>query len=519
MTSFDDEEYSQHWRVDYLVASIGISFLGTYTTTTLSEQYRVSRKMKNMKKSYLYLVAMAFSTGGVAIWSMHFVGMGALTLKNNSKGEIMNQYFDVILTVLSLMSSLIAVFLGNYIASFDNFYRKEPHEIFALIVDRGTQRLSLGNMQNPHVLWALTLFSDLQLILLGGVITGFGVCLMHYVGMMSMTMNMAITWDASLVVASIIVACVASIAANWILFRLLALHPKREFLRILSAFLMSVAVCGMHYTGMMAATYHPLHTSLAGSRHWNLPLIANGYLHSEEAIFIALTFGLSGSWFMVMVTLADLRTWHYSLAQNLNESRKMVMSMSRGSRLDEDRLLRQSIDLGAQYDRLNEGKLPYRMKSRPPSMNLDCGPKVDHRPSCDQGDHEAPDGQRRPHPPPHHHHHHPSQVHPAPSSSLQMLPAQEDEEHERELALCKKSVPRLSPSSGTDRERGSVEISGKTAQTDFDLGCNEISLHSKRKSSRRISRITPADGQEVEAQEEKGGEPPGEPLTGNEEIV
>jgi hypothetical protein len=143
----------------------------------------------------------------------------------------------------------------------------------------------------------------------------------------------------------------------------------------------------------------------------------------------------------------------------------------------------------------------------------DCGPK----PSCDQE--EAPDGQRRPHPPSHHHHHHPSQVHPAPSSSLQMLPAQEDEEHERELALCKKSVPRLSPSSGTDRERGSVEISGKTAQTDFDLGCNEISLHSKRKSSRRISRITPADGQEVEAQEEKGGEPPGEPLTGNEEIV
>jgi hypothetical protein len=51
------------------------------------------------------------------------------------------------------------------------------------------------------------------------------------------------------------------------------------------------------------------------------------------------------------------------------------------------------------------------------------------------------------------------------------------------------------------------------------LGCNEISLHSKRKSSRKISRITPADGQEVEAQEEKGGEPPGEPLTGNEEIV
>jgi NO-binding membrane sensor protein with MHYT domain len=508
MKSFDDEEYSQHWRIDYLIASIGISFLGTYTTTTLSEQYRVSRKMKNMKKGYLYLAAMAFSTGGVAVWSMHFVGMGALTLKNKMKDEIMNQYFDIMLTILSLISAISAVFLGNYIASFDPFYRKEPHEIFALIVERGTQRLSLINIQNPYVLWALTLFSDLQLILLGGLVTGFGVCLMHYIGMMSMTMNMSITWNASLVTASVIIASVASIIANWILFRLLALYPKREFLRVISALLMCVAVCGMHYTGMMAATYHPLHTSLAGSHHWNLHLVGNGYFHSDEAIFIAVTFGLSCSWLFIMIALADLRTWHYSLAQNLNESRKMVMSMSRGSHFDEERILRQSIDLGAQHDRLNESKLHYRIKSRPPSLNLDCGSEQQ----------EASDGKRRLHA-------HPSQIHPCPSP-LPLLPPQEDEEHE--LSLVKKPPPSSGRGSGSGghlsgRDKGNGEISGKTAQTDYDMGPNEISLHSKRMSSHN-RRIVPAeeDEGEDEGDEKEGGRgasPGCQSRVGNEEMV
>lgn len=478
-----DEEYSQQWRVDYVVASIGISFLGAYSTTTLSEQYRVSRKMKKIKKSYLYLAAMALTTGGVAIWSMHFVGMGAISLTNHSNHEMMNQYFDILLTVLSLLSSVMAVFLGNYVASFDNFYRIEPNEIFALLVERGTQRLSLSSIQNPYVLWALTLFSDLQYLVLGGMITGFGVCLMHYVGMMSMTMNMAISWNASLLATSIIVACIASIIANWILFRLLALYPRREFLRILSALLMTVAVCGMHYTGMMAASYHPLQTSRAGTRHWNLPLIANGYLHSDEAIFIALTFGLSCSWLMIMIALADLRTWHYALAQNLNESRKIMMSMSRGSRFDEDRLLRQSIDLGVHHDRLNESKPLYRIKSRPPSLNLDNSPKGG---SLDQ---EPSDGKHRSH------HHHPSKIHPSPSPPS-MIPPREDEEQQREFTLKK---PFSSPGApGNSGEKS--EISGQTAQTDLDMGANEISLHSKRK---KLSlSCPPSDGRDMKAEDE-----------------
>jgi NO-binding membrane sensor protein with MHYT domain len=374
------EELIQEWKIANIIASIGLSFLGTYTTTTLSEQYRVSHKMKMKRKQQFYLMAMAVSTGAVAIWSMHFVGMGALFLEQKSPGgdgdgnggkkEIkMVQYFDITLTILSLLCSVVSVYLGLTVASHDPFYRKEPAEIFSHIVQRGIRSLSVTDMQNPTVLWILTLFSDLHLIALGGLITGLGVCLMHYVGMMSMTMNMAITWDASIVTASVIIACVASIVANWILFRLLALYPKRESLRIACAVILCVAVCGMHYTGMAAATYHPLPVRAANSYHWDLPLVPRGYMGSTDAIFIALVFGLSLSWIFIMIALADLRAWHYSLKQGLNESRKLAQS--RGSQFDEDRLLRQSIDLGAQYDRMNEAK-PRRPRGASEGDAGDC---------------------------------------------------------------------------------------------------------------------------------------------------
>lgn len=469
MNSYDDTHQThhleQHMNITFVIASIGISFLGTYTATTLSEQYRVSCKMKNNLKSYLYLFAMAVSTGGVAIWSMHFVGMGSLVLeyRENGKEAVMTQNFDITLTILSLFLAISSVFLGIFIASHDSFYRKEPHEIFAFLVEKGTKKLSISNMQSSSALWALTLFTELQYLVFGGFITGFGVCLMHYVGMMSMTLNMAITWDTGIVAASVIIACLASIAANWILFRLLALYPRREYLRILSAVLMCIAVCGMHYTGMMAASYHQLHPSPAGSRHWNLPLVSKGYIGSHEAIFIALTFGISLSWILIMIALSDLRSWHYSLNQGLNESRKMVMSMSRASRFDEDRLLRQSVDLGAQYDRLNESKVPYRLRSRPPSVNIDSA-----RPQSE------------------------SETSPPQLSNqfAAMLKKKYDSVQELDQVIKKRDGPSMSPTNASQdgSSRSAIGIHDPLVQS------HDLSLSSKRKSSR--GKIYPVEGEE-----------------------
>jgi NO-binding membrane sensor protein with MHYT domain len=505
--SEDGTGFIQQWKVINIIASVGLSFLGTYTTTTLSEQYRVSQKMKNTSRKQFYLLAMALNTGGVAIWSMHFVGMGALVLRERSSQKIMEQYFDVVLTLLSMFCSIVSVYLGIYVASYDPFYRKEPAEIFAFIVERGTRSLSVADMQNPTVLWALTLFSDLQLIIFGGLITGFGVCLMHYVGMMSMTMNMAISWNASIVAASVIIACVAAIVANWILFRLLALYPKKEFLRIACAVVLCVAVCGMHYTGMAAADYHPLPLHTPSSHHWNLPLISNGYLPSQEAIFIALVFGLSLSWIFIMVALADLRRWHYSLRVDLNESRKVALS--RGSQFDEDRLLRQSIDLGAHYDRLNESKPHWRGGSHPASVNLDAGAV-----SGDAGDCDSvldTKGRR-------------SRVHPLPqfSSAIVKLPPlsppspsllQESSTDRRNLMLSKKSsvdsqsVPdqEFFPQSLLNEKEGlRWKGRGECSETIANSPTHEISVQSKTGRSQRSNKIHHGqpNGEDDEEEEE-----------------
>jgi NO-binding membrane sensor protein with MHYT domain len=52
-----------------------------------------------------------------------------------------------------------------------------------------------------------------------------------------------------------LIAVVTSCAAFWILYRLLAIFPDIEGLRIISAFIMVFAVNGMHNTGMTAATF------------------------------------------------------------------------------------------------------------------------------------------------------------------------------------------------------------------------------------------------------------------------
>jgi NO-binding membrane sensor protein with MHYT domain len=66
------------------------------------------------------------------------------------------------------------------------------------------------------------------------------------------------TWNVGIVAASAIIAVVAATVAFWILFRLLALYPHYEILRIAGAVVAAVAVNGMHYTGNETALLYLL---------------------------------------------------------------------------------------------------------------------------------------------------------------------------------------------------------------------------------------------------------------------
>ncbi len=150
-----------------------------------------------------WLVLAAVSIGGVGIWLMHFVAM----LGFSTPG--MPVRYDVFRTVLSALLAVAAVFVGLLVA--------------------GSQ---------ARIGWRL---------LLGGLITGLAVNVMHYTGMSALRVKGGFTYNTPLVVLSVVIAVVAATAALWF-----AIVLNRLVLRVAAGFVMAVAVTGMHYTGMAA---------------------------------------------------------------------------------------------------------------------------------------------------------------------------------------------------------------------------------------------------------------------------
>lgn len=183
--------------LSYVVAVIG-SFMALVITRDA-----LSRPTGN-RNGLVVLAAMCL--GGVAIWSMHFIGMLALDMGS------MEMSYNVWLTLLSFVVGVGVVYFGLTI-------------------------MTLGE------------FGYLKLIM-AGIMVGSGVAGMHYIGMLSMQMQADTQWDANIIAISIVIAVVASIVALW-----LAAHVKQTWQMVASALVMGVAVCGMHYTGMAAVEY------------------------------------------------------------------------------------------------------------------------------------------------------------------------------------------------------------------------------------------------------------------------
>lgn len=151
------------------------------------------------------------STAGVAlgggIWSMHFIAMIAMEMP-------FDVYFDGWLTTASIIVAIFFVSLGLLTAGKD-------------------------------------LFGEASLVV-GGIIAGLGISAMHYMGMFSLIMPADIIYDPLIVTLSVLVGIVASIAALWLAFNL-----RGGLQRFGSAFVMGLATCSMHYTGMYGVTMKP----------------------------------------------------------------------------------------------------------------------------------------------------------------------------------------------------------------------------------------------------------------------
>lgn len=148
--------------------------------------------------------------GGGAIWAMHFIAMLAFEMN-------MPVAYDTFLTILSAVIGMVSCAAGLAIAG--------------------------GGV-----------FSFMKL-LPAGLFMGCGVAGMHYTGMAAMLMPARIIYDPVLLIASVLIAVVASCAALWMTF-----HMRGVWQILGGAIIAGVAVCGMHYTGMAAASYQPLET-------------------------------------------------------------------------------------------------------------------------------------------------------------------------------------------------------------------------------------------------------------------
>lgn len=189
----------------YIVGlSIAIAILASYSALNITS--KISDANGKSKFFWLFGGAMVMGSG---IWSMHFVGMLAMHMN-------MNVRYDVFLTIMSMLVSVVSSFIAFYIT------------------------------MPKNINWFK--------IAIGGFIMGSGIVTMHYTGMEAMVMHAEISYDPGIWVLSAIIALVASYAAL-LLFLRFRNHPKSSFLKWGSAVVMGFAVCGMHYTGMKAARF------------------------------------------------------------------------------------------------------------------------------------------------------------------------------------------------------------------------------------------------------------------------
>ncbi|HEY8046972.1 MAG TPA: MHYT domain-containing protein [Streptosporangiaceae bacterium] len=176
-----------------------MSSLGCFLGLRAATRARASHGARRVR--WLLLATVSIATTG--IWVMHFVAMLGFTIP----GQTIT--YSVPVTILSMLIAVIVVGIGLLIVGFGS-----------------------ASWRN---------------LLTGGVIIGFGVASMHYIGMAAMKMPDTVRYNNALVAASVLIAVVAGTAALWAAVRLATVTAT-----LVASLIMGVAVSGMHYTGIAA---------------------------------------------------------------------------------------------------------------------------------------------------------------------------------------------------------------------------------------------------------------------------
>ncbi|KRA52661.1 hypothetical protein ASD77_13605 [Pseudoxanthomonas sp. Root65] len=185
--------------------SLLVAILASYTALDMAG--RVATTQGTAARWWLAGGAFAM---GLGVWSMHFVGMLAFDLP-------IPLGYDLTLTFCSMLAAV------------------------------GSSAFALWLVSRPHL--------PHRRLLLGAMLMGSGIALMHYIGMAALQMRPGIEYHPGWFTLSIAIAVAASGAALWIAFHLRSGGRRKYLLRALAAVVMGFAIVGMHYTGMAAAQF------------------------------------------------------------------------------------------------------------------------------------------------------------------------------------------------------------------------------------------------------------------------
>ncbi|QQZ08763.1 bifunctional diguanylate cyclase/phosphodiesterase [Heyndrickxia vini] len=204
--------------------SIIIAILASYAALDLGVRIH---QAKGFARN-LWLFSGAFAMG-MGIWSMHFIGMLAFHLS-------IPVTYNTTWVIISIIPAIVSSWLALAIVS-QPIIRKSRAVIGAFFI-------------------------------------GTGIISMHYTGMEAMVMQATIKYNPYLWGLSAVIAYVVSLVALYLLFqaREQSGTPKARWKKMGSAFIMGIAISGMHYTGMSAATFKHdhHHMELSGSYDNNL---------------------------------------------------------------------------------------------------------------------------------------------------------------------------------------------------------------------------------------------------------
>ncbi len=194
------------YDLHFVFLSYAVATLASFTALHLASRVAVASPLSRRIWIAGGAVAMGFG-----IWSMHFIGMLAMSLP-------ISLSYDASVTGAS---GLVAIFASA----------------LALAI-MGSNKLTVNRLAA------------------GAVVMGAAICGMHYTGMAAIPVAPGIRYDWRLVALSAVVAVVASAVALWLVFFLTQRRNKTHAgWNLLAAAVLGSAICGMHYTGMAAAHF------------------------------------------------------------------------------------------------------------------------------------------------------------------------------------------------------------------------------------------------------------------------